>query len=131
MSRARMISAGAALVAALAFVGSAPAFAGGAPSTGNAVESPFSALAANQLSTTQLNTARGGTNVDINKTTNELNVSATSSGTVWGSVDGLSANGAITGSSIENSTGFINQSINTGNNVEINSSMTVFINTTP
>jgi hypothetical protein len=132
MSKVRMISAGA-FVAAMAFAVHGPAFAGGS------ADSPFGALAQSQLSTAQLGSARGGSGVNIldgtntltdslNTTNNTLNVTSSSGGTVDGSVSGLSMTGSVIGTTIENNNGFVNAFSNTGNNVEMNSSMSVFIN---
>jgi hypothetical protein len=132
-----MRSVGIVLVAAMAIAAHAPAFAGG-PADNAGADNLLGALAGSQLSTKALSTARGqggviidgaNTLVDsMNTTNNVLNVNSSSGGSLEGSVTGSSLTGALAGSTIENSDGFINQFANTGNNVMINSSMSVFVN---
>jgi len=131
MNKARMISAGA-FVAAMAFAVHGPAFAGGA------TDSLLGALAGTQLSTKQMGAARGGSGVildgtnslvnSLNTTNNTLNVTSSTSGTVDGSLSGGSVTGSVMGTTVSNSSGFINAFTNTGNFVQMNSSVSVFIN---
>lgn len=122
MRRARITIASAVLVAAFGFGGTA--FAGGTPD-------PLAALAGSRLSTGQLGATRGGSDVNLNNafntTTNDLNVTSSSSGRLNGSVSGESSTGSVVGSTIQANTGFTNVFSNTGNNVMMNSSVSIFI----
>lgn len=125
MRKARIGIAGAVLVVA-AFCISGTAFAGGSGATGS-----LAALAGNQLSSTELGTTRGEGGVNLNNafntTTNQLNVTSSSSGNLHGSVSGASSTGSVIGSTIEANAGFTNVFANTGNNVMMNSSVSIFI----
>lgn len=127
MRKARISIAGAVLVTAAAFCVNGTAFAGGPGGPDKATDNPFSALAGKQLSTAKLGTARGEGGVNLtnafNTTNNQLNVTSTSSGTLNGKVSG----GSTTGDVIGGNTGFTNVFSNTGNNVMMNSSVSIFI----
>ncbi|HEX7388716.1 MAG TPA: hypothetical protein VF286_01310, partial [Acidiphilium sp.] len=88
MRRVRITIASAVLVAAFGLGGTA--FAGGA-------NNPLAALAGSQLSSSQLGATRGGSDVNLNNafntTTNDLNVTSSSSGKLDGSVSGPSSTG--------------------------------------
>lgn len=134
MSRVGKSWAGAVLVMAFGLAAGGPAFAGG---TGDSLLGTLGT----QLSTKQLGTARGGTAVNIldgtntltdslNTTTTTLNDTASSGGSLTGTVGSDSMTGpasnVITGNS-----GFINAFSNTGNNVMMNASTSIFINNAP
>ncbi len=127
-----MSSAGAVLVIAMAFAVHGPAFAGGAASNGGAADSAFGALAGNQLSTSQLGGARGGTAVNIdnsfNTVKNTLNDTSSAGGSLVGSINGTTSGWGIANNNISGSSGFLNSVANTGNLVQVNQSMSVFIN---
>lgn len=126
MSKTRMSSAGAVLVVAMAFA--MPAFAGGS----GAADSAFGTLAGSQLSSGQLNKARGGTAVNIdnsfNSTRTTLNDTSSAGGTLDGNIYGSMSGWGIATNDITGSSGFINSVANTGNLVQVNQSMSVFIN---
>ncbi len=133
MSSVKVISTGAALVAALAFAIPGPAFAGGAPSKASAADSPLAALSGSQLSTAELSSARGGNSVTLfnsaNTTTNTLNDTASSGGSLDGTINAGYMNGwGIASNTVSGGSGIFNQASNTGNLVQINQSMSIFIN---
>ncbi len=131
MSRARMSSAGVFLVAATALAVPGAAYAGGAPSKGGTAESPFGALAGSQLSTKQLGTTRGAgvgnISIDSGNVTNTLNDTASSTGTLYGSVQGGAGWGLAT-NLVSSNQGIVNAVANSGSNVMINQTMSVFVN---
>jgi len=132
MSSVKMISAGAALIAALAFVTPGPAFAGGAPGSASAADSPLAALSGSQLSTAELSKARGGNSLTLfdsaNTTTNTLNDTASSGGSLEGLIIGPTSGWGIASNNVTGSSGIMNNAANTGNLVQINQSMSIFIN---
>ena len=132
MRRTRMSSAGAVLVVAMAFAVHGPAFAGGAVSSSGAAGSLLGTLGGSQLSTTQLGTTRGGTAVNIDNSfdsvKNTLNDTASSGGTLTGTIGSNISGWGIANNNISNSSGIMNSSANTGNNVMINQSMSIFVN---
>jgi hypothetical protein len=131
MSKARIGSTGVVLVMAMAFALPGPALAGGA------TDGAFSALAGNQLSTTQLGKARGGTGLVVdnsnlsnvgNSETNTLNDTSKAGGTLNGFVGSDASGWGIANNITDGSSGIFNQAANTGNNVMINQSMSIFVN---
>ncbi|HEY1855748.1 hypothetical protein [Acidocella sp.] len=92
----------------------------------------WAVLSGRQLSLGDLAKIRGEGNVTItdsmNTTNNQLNVTSSSSGTLSGSVSGLSVTGSVASNTIEANSGFTNILSNTGNNVMMNSSTAIFIN---
>ena len=121
-------------IVAMSAICGAPGFAwAGSPNGGEAATpGVWAVLSGGQLSLGDLAKIRGEGNVAItdslNTTNNQLNVTSASSGTLSGSVAGLSVTGSVASNTIEANSGFTNILSNTGNNVMMNTSTAIFIN---